>query len=111
MHTETEQKDGNQAGDSGQGSRRTDAYPFPLDAVVLAGTHQNLKRLICGRNKAFLEVGGQVLLRYVVNALLEAESIDQIFVVGPPDELLQELAGFPPRVIPSRLSSPRKQIA
>jgi len=75
-----------------------DAYPFPLDAVVLAGTHQNPKRLIAGNNKAFLKVGGQALIRYVINALLAAESIDRIFVVGPPEELHRELEGFPPDV-------------
>lgn len=74
------------------------AYPFPIDAVVLAGTHQNPKRLIAGRNKAFLKVGEQVLIRYVVNALLEAANINQIFVVGPVEELLEELAGYPNRV-------------
>ena len=31
-------------------------YPFLLDAVVLAGTHNNPKRLIAGRNKAFLKI-------------------------------------------------------
>lgn len=77
---------------------RSDAYPFPLDAVVLAGTHQNAKRLIAGRNKAFLEVGGEVLVRHVVKALVEAETIDQVFVVGPEDELRETLAGFPPCV-------------
>jgi len=74
--------------------RQVKAYPFPLDAVVLAGTHQNPKRLIAGRNKAFLKVGEQVLLRYVVAALQEAENIEQIFVVGPASELHAELAGF-----------------
>lgn len=74
------------------------AYPFPLDVVVLSGTHQNPKRLIAGRNKAFLKVGGQSLIRYVVNALVAAENIDQIFVVGPVPELMTELAGFPSRV-------------
>ena len=98
MHSEIKTNDNSKADDLKQTSRRSDAYPFALDAVVLAGTHQNPKRLIAGRNKAFLEVGGQVLLRYVVNALLDAECIDQIFVVGPPEELLKELAGFPPRV-------------
>ena len=74
------------------------AYPFPLDAVVLAGTHQNPKRLIAGRNKAFLEVSGQKLIRYVIDALLDAENINQIFVVGPPEDLLDSLAGAPSRV-------------
>lgn len=98
MHPEKE-KDKNLAlGDVDTGKQRVDAYPFPLDAVVLAGTHQNAKRLITGRNKAFLEVGGEVLVRRVVNALLEAETIDQVFVVGPADELLETLSGFPNRV-------------
>jgi len=74
------------------------AYPFPLDVVVLAGTHQNPKRLIAGRNKAFLKLGGQSLIHYVVKALLAAENIDQIFVVGPVRELMTELTGFPSRV-------------
>jgi len=78
--------------------RSPGAYPFPLDAIVLAGTHQNPKRLIAGRNKAFLEVGGEVLVRYVVRALEAADSIDQIFVVGPADELQETLQGFSPRV-------------
>ncbi len=78
--------------------RSVEAYPFPLDAVVLAGTHQNPKRLIAGRNKAFLKVGEQVLLRYVVDALIEAENIGQIFVVGPARELLEELADYPSSV-------------
>jgi len=95
MHPESERNDSKNAGDS---VRRADAYPFALDAIVLAGTHQNPKRLIAGRNKAFLQVGGQTLIRYVVNALVGAESIDQIFVVGPPAELLQELADYSPRV-------------
>jgi GTP:adenosylcobinamide-phosphate guanylyltransferase len=98
MHPETERNGSSEAGGPGHAARRADVYPFLLDAIVLAGTHQNPKRLIAGRNKAFLKVGGQVLLRFVVNALMEAESIDQIFVVGPVDELLEELAGSPPRV-------------
>ena len=98
MHPETETNGSSKAGDAKQSPQRTDAYPFQLDAVVLAGTHQNPKRLISGRNKAFLKVGGQALIRYVVAALVDAESIDQIFVVGPAEELLEELAGFSPRV-------------
>ena len=98
MNPETEPNGSNKTGDTRQVAQCSDAYPFPLDAVVLAGTHQNPKRLIAGRNKAFLEVGGQVLFRYVVNALLDAENIGQIFVVGPAEELLQELSGVSSRV-------------
>jgi GTP:adenosylcobinamide-phosphate guanylyltransferase len=95
MVTNTEQNGGNTQGESSPLSVRPDSYPFLLDAVVLAGTHQNPKRLIEGRNKAFLELGGQVLIRYVINALVEAKSIDKIFVVGPDEELSKELSGFP----------------
>ena len=97
MHPEIEQ-DNHNLSEADKPQRRLDAYPFPLDAIVLAGTHQNLKRLVAGRNKAFLEVGGEVLVRYVVNALVDAQSIDQVFVVGPADELMETLAGYPPKV-------------
>ena len=81
-----------------QSSTRSDAYPFPLDAIVLAGTHQNPKRLIGGRNKAFLEMGGRALVLYVIDALLDAESVGQMFVVGPARELLEVLSGYSSRV-------------
>jgi GTP:adenosylcobinamide-phosphate guanylyltransferase len=62
-------------------------YPGPLDAIVLAGTDTNARRLIQGRNKAFLEIAGCVLVRRVVDSLREAATIGQIFVVGPEDRL------------------------
>jgi len=84
--------------DASRTDHASTAYPFLLDAVVLAGTHKNLRRLIAGRNKAFLDVAGQQLVRYVINALLDVQHIDRIFVVGPPEELLGALAGLPARV-------------
>lgn len=98
MHSETEQNSDSKTGEKRQAAQRSDAYAFPLDAIVLAGTHQNVKRLIAGRNKAFLKVGGKLLFRHVVDALLDAQGIGQIFVVGPAEELLEELAGVSPRV-------------
>jgi GTP:adenosylcobinamide-phosphate guanylyltransferase len=77
----------------------TTFYPEPLDAIVLAGTDSNPKRMIKGQNKAFLEVGGQVLVRRVVEALLAASSIGKIFVVGPEDRLRKTLGGLPGEVI------------
>jgi len=74
------------------------AYPKRIDAIVLAGTHQNLRRLIAGKNKAFLEIGGRPLVRHVVDALLEAREIDEIFVVGPVEQLGNALQGVPSRV-------------
>jgi len=60
---------------------------------VLAGTDGNPKRLIAGRNKAFLEMRGKKLVRYVVDALLAAEHIGHVFVVGPAEALLEALKG------------------
>jgi len=98
MHSETGQNSNSAADATRHVTDRSGAYAFPVDAVVLAGTHQNAKRLIAGRNKAFLKVSGKLLFRYVVDALLEAESIGQIFVVGPAEELLEELEGYAPKV-------------
>ena len=98
MHPETEQSGSSKTDGTGRSPFPPDDYPFPLDAVVLAGTHQNPKRLIAGRNKAFLEVGGRLLIRYVVDALLAAERIDQVFVVGPAEELLEVFGGYTSRV-------------
>ena len=67
------------------------AYPEPLDAIVLAGTDSNPRRLIEGQNKAFLHLGGQVLVKRVVEALLQASSIGNIFVVGPAERLRETL--------------------
>ena len=98
MHYEEDNNSVSNTAGSGQSPARLDTYPFKLDAVVLAGTHQNPKRLIKGRNKAFLEVGGKVLIRYVIDALVEAQSIDKIFVVGPQQELTEALSGYPSTV-------------
>jgi len=98
MHSETKQNDIGEASDPGHLPCRSDSYPFPLDAIVLAGTHQNQKRLIAGRNKAFLEIGGKKLIRTVVDSLLGAETIGQVFVVGPAEELLAELVDYPASV-------------
>lgn len=74
------------------------AYPEPLDALVLAGTDDNPKRMILGQNKAFLEIGGKALVRHVVEALLESEAVGEVFVVGPLERLQAVLSGFPGRV-------------
>jgi len=63
MNPEAENGGSSEAGSPGRSPSRPDAYPFQLDAVVLAGTHRNPKRLIADRNKAFLEVGGKKLVR------------------------------------------------
>lgn len=98
MQAVTEKADGRQVEDTVRQTGRSDAYPILLDAIVLAGTHQNPKRLIMGGNKSLLKLGDQVLFRYVIDALLEANSIDHIYVVGPAEDLLGELSGYPDSV-------------
>lgn len=71
------------------------AYPDPIDAIVLAGTDANPKRMIEGQNKAFLEVGGDILVCRVVSALVQAQSIGKVFVVGPGDRLRDALGRMP----------------
>jgi len=63
-----------------------------LDAVILAGTHRNPKRLIHNQNKAFLKLNGKPLIAYVVEACLLSRRLDRIVVVGPRNELDQALA-------------------
>jgi GTP:adenosylcobinamide-phosphate guanylyltransferase len=74
------------------------AYAQAIDAIVLAGTHTNPRRLIGGKNKAFLPLAGRPLVRHVVDALLQAETIAEIFVVGPVEKLGLALEGVPARV-------------
>ncbi|MEJ2533953.1 MAG: nucleotidyltransferase family protein, partial [Gammaproteobacteria bacterium] len=70
------------------------AYGHPIDAIVLAGTHQNPKRLIRGSNKGLLEIAGAPLVRHVARALSAARQVDRIYVVGPAEELRPALAGL-----------------
>ena len=70
------------------------AYPSPLDAIVLAGTDDNPRRMIQGQNKAFLELGGETLVRRVVEALLNTPAVGRVFVVGPAERLRQTLRGL-----------------
>lgn len=69
----------------------TRSYPAPVDAIVLAGTDDNPRRMIRGQNKAFLEIGGAPLVRRVVEALLQVASIGRVFVVGPRERLADAL--------------------
>jgi GTP:adenosylcobinamide-phosphate guanylyltransferase len=68
-------------------------FGHALDTVVLAGTHEDPRRLVNGRNKAFLDIAGRPLVRHVVDALEAAQEVDQIFVVGPEQELREALQG------------------
>lgn len=71
---------------------------LPIDAIVLAGTHRDPARLILGQNKAFLDIAGRPLLRHVVDALLAAESIADIYVIGPVGQVRDALQGEPAQV-------------
>jgi GTP:adenosylcobinamide-phosphate guanylyltransferase len=73
-------------------------YAEPIDAIVLAGTHTNPRRLVGGINKAFLTMADRPLVRHVVDALVEAGTIAEIFVVGPVDSLGPALQGTPSEV-------------
>jgi GTP:adenosylcobinamide-phosphate guanylyltransferase len=79
-------------------TNRTHAYAAPLDAIVLAGTDDNPRRMIRGQNKAFLEIGGKILVRRVAEALLEAASVGQVFVVGPSERLGRVLGDLGERI-------------
>lgn len=74
------------------------AYAEPLDAIVLAGSDDNPRRMIQGQNKAFLEIGGRSLVERAVSALLAAETIGQVFVVGPVERLERVLGARDSRV-------------
>jgi GTP:adenosylcobinamide-phosphate guanylyltransferase len=74
------------------------AYASPLDAIVLAGTDDNPRRMIRGQNKAFLEIGGKTLVRRVAEALLQAATIGQVFVVGPSERLRRVLGDLGGRI-------------
>lgn len=64
-----------------------------VDAVVLAGTHQDRRRLINGLNKAFLPLGNSLSLQYVLDALCRSGKVGRVFVVGPSEELRRHLSG------------------
>ncbi|MFQ6006209.1 MAG: molybdenum cofactor guanylyltransferase [Woeseia sp.] len=71
------------------------AFSYPVDAIVLAGTHRDPKRSVMGKNKAFLEIDGRPLIQHVIDALLGARSISAIYVVGPVDQMTAALGGVP----------------
>ena len=84
------------------------AYPEPLDAIVLAGTDSNPRRMIQGQNKAFLEIGGRLgpllrrgflLGRVVLPLLAPGRRIVVVRLDAP-----VELARQPPDHLRARLS-------
>jgi hypothetical protein len=58
-----------------------------VDAIILAGTHLDKRRLIHRLNKAFLPLGRDVSLDLVLEALSGSRRVGRVFVVGPEAEL------------------------
>lgn len=70
-------------------------------ALVLAGglAGDELQAHTGVANKALIDINGQPMIRYVIDALLAAERIEDVLVVGPVAELEEALAGLPVNVI------------
>lgn len=70
------------------------------DAIVLAGSPNQGRLRECSpvANEALIPIGNRFMVEYVVAALLNSQSIEQIVIVGPVDELLPIYCGQP-RVI------------
>ena len=63
-----------------------------VNAVILAGDRRASIE-VCGESKAFVMLRGRPLIAHVLEALKDAELIDQIVVVGPKERLEDALAG------------------
>jgi GTP:adenosylcobinamide-phosphate guanylyltransferase len=74
------------------------SFSAPIDAIVLAGTHSDPARWIMGQNKAFLDMDGRPMVRHVVDALLGAQSIADIYVIGPVEQVRDALQGEPEEI-------------
>ena len=73
-----------------------------VNAVVLAGAPNDgkLKEVSDERWEALIPVAGKPLIRYSVDPLLAARSVDRIVVVGPVDEIKAALDGLAIDVVP-----------
>jgi CTP:molybdopterin cytidylyltransferase MocA len=73
-----------------------------LDAVVMAGAPNDgrLKEVSDEAYEALIELQGKPLVRYSVEALIAARTVDRIVVVGPKPELEGALTGLDAEVIP-----------
>ena len=64
-----------------------------MDAIILAGAGKT-SRLIFGENKAFLLIKDRPLVEWVLEAVLNAQGIERIAVVGPKEPLNQTLGKY-----------------
>ena len=67
-----------------------------LNAIVVAGD-KGKSHPVFGKNKAFLDVDGLPVITRVVSALDGAESVSEIYVVGPKEKLEEVLTPGPGR--------------
>ncbi|TDJ50856.1 MAG: hypothetical protein E2O44_03210 [Nitrospina sp.] len=61
------------------------------DAILVAGEGKNSYK-VSHQHKAFLRVEGQSMVSYVLRALQQVDSIQNIYVVGPKIQLMRHLA-------------------
>ena len=91
-----------------QNERTVSTMPIqrPLAAVVTAGgiprPEDPLYPLTQGRNKALLEIAGQPMLQWVLDALSGAETIDYVVVVGLPDDAHAFTCAKPMQFLPNQ---------
>ncbi|MFC1467483.1 nucleotidyltransferase family protein [Verrucomicrobiota bacterium] len=64
-----------------------------VDAILLAGDRRASKA-VRNKNKAFLQLKGDPLIVHVLRALQAAESVNNIYVVGPKQRLDETLQSF-----------------
>ncbi len=60
------------------------------DAILLAGEGESSYKVL-HQHKAFLRIKGKCLINYVIEAALEVESINNIYIVGARAKLLQTI--------------------
>lgn len=73
-----------------------------VNAIVLAGRANDGKLRECSDvpYEALLPLGGKPMLYHVVKALEEAQAVERVVVVGPPEHLTSAVAGTGARVTP-----------
>lgn len=69
------------------------------DAIVLAGG--KMKMDVGFQSKALVEIAGKPMLFYVLDALLQQERVDRVFVAGPVDPLTALALPDKVKVVPS----------
>jgi len=73
------------------------------DAILLAGSTNSGRLAQCSPavNGALIDIGGRIILDYVVAALREARLVDRIAIAGPVEDLAPFYAGLPGIILTS----------